>query len=307
MRRVKASHPFFAAPLLSLAISVLVLFIRLVDMDSESRAAVYGVMIILQLAVFCVPSVVFCGFRGRGYIGRLGLALPHRKTFPVIAFGTLFLILASCVLKFGIFHFAYDSSAYSLYGSSISVNTESFGEWLLMLLSLAILPAITEEFVFRGIIMHEYRMCGALLPMLISALFFAFIHFDLKQFPIYFVMGMILGWLAFLTKSLWAPVAAHLIYNLFAVFTEKYIWLFSSNPDSDILFWLILIVFLLVCAFFFLSFAEKLLRVYAEKGETAPKPVPKGKVTLMLWDVFTSVPFIGQTLLFLIFGIIMLF
>ena len=72
MRRVKASHPFFAAPLLSLAISVLVLFIRLVDMDSESRAAVYGVVIILQLAVFCVPSVVFCGFRGRGYIGRLG-------------------------------------------------------------------------------------------------------------------------------------------------------------------------------------------------------------------------------------------
>lgn len=307
MRRVKASHPFFAAPLLVMAISVLVLFIQLVNIESASEAAVYGVMMVLQLVIFGVPAAVFCGFRGQGYLGKLGFALPRKKSLSVIVFGTLFLILASCVLKFGLFHFAYDASAYSLYGSSFSVRTSSFGAWLLMVLSLAVLPALTEEFVFRGIIMREYRMGGSLFSMLMSALFFSFIHFDIKQFPIYFVLGLILAWLVFLTRSVWASVIAHLVYNLFAIFTEKYIWLFSSNPDSDILFWLILIACLLVCAFFFLSFAEKLLRVHAEKGEEAQKPVPKSKIMLMLFDVFTSIPFIGEVVLFLVFGIIALF
>lgn len=307
MRRVNASHPFFAAPLLVLIISVLLLFIQLVNFENAGEATVYGIMIAMQLVVFAVPAAVFCGFRGQGYIGKLGVLPPRKKSLPVIIFGTLFLILSSCVLKFGLFHFAYDASAYSLYGSSISVRTSSPGTWILMVLSLAVLPALTEELVFRGIVMREYRMGGSLFSMLMSALFFTFIHFDLKQFPIYFVLGLILAWLTFLTKSVWASVIAHLAYNLFAVFAEKYIWLFSSNPDSDILFWLILIAALLVCAFFFLSFSEKLFRSYAERGEEAQKPVAKSKIVLMLYDVFTSLPLIGEVLLFLVFGIIALF
>lgn len=306
MRRVNASHPFFAAPLLVMAISVFVLFIQLVNVENMGKTAVYAVMMALQIAVFGIPFAVFCAFRGSGYVFKLGFELPRKKSLPVIVFGTVFLVLSICVLKFGLFHFAYDASAYSLYGSSISIRPSSFGSGLIMVLSLAAVPAILEELVFRGIIMREYRMGGSLFSMLMSALLFAFVHFDILQFPIYFVSGLILAWLVFLTKSVWASVIAHFVYNVFALFWEKYVWLFSSNPDSDILFWLILIAVLLVCAFFFLSFAERLLRSHAERGEAAQRPVPRTHLALMLFDIFTSLPLLGETLLFFVFGIIAL-
>ena len=304
MRRVKASHPFFAAPFLVFVISVATLFLRLVSFKSTNENVVYAIMLALQIIIFGVPSVFFIVIRGKGYIGELRICMPRKKSLPIIISGSLLLILVSSVIKFGIFHFAYDYSAYSLYGSSISIDTGSVFSAVLMIFSLAVFPAITEEFVFRGIMMREYRMLGSLLPMVISSLLFAFIHFDLLQFPIYFVLGFILSWMVFLTRSVISAVVAHIVYNVFVIFGEKYIWLFSSNPDSDILFFLILVVLLLVCLFLFFTAGERILRYFADNGEAADTAPKDKKKKAMLFDAFLSLPMMGDFLLFLIVGII---
>lgn len=304
MRRVKASHPFFAAPFLVFVISVATLFLRLVSFKSTNENVVYAIMLALQIIIFGVPSVFFIVIRGKGYIGELRICAPRKKSFPIIISGSLLLILFSSVIKFGIFHFAYDYSAYSLYGSSISIDTGSVFSAVLMIFSLAVFPAVTEEFVFRGIMMREYRMLGSLLPMVISSLLFAFIHFDLLQFPIYFVLGFILSWMVFLTRSVISAVIAHIVYNVFVIFGEKYIWLFSSNPDSDILFFLILVVLLLVCLFLFFTAGERILRYFADNGEAADTAPKDKKKKAMLFDAFLSLPMMGDFLLFLIVGII---
>lgn len=304
MRRVKASHPFFAAPFLVFVISVATLFLRLVSFKSTNENVVYAIMLALQIIIFGVPSVFFIVIRGKGYIGELRICMPRKKSLPIIISGSLLLILVSSVIKFGIFHFAYDYSAYSLYGSSISIDTGSVFSAVLMIFSLAVFPAITEEFVFRGIMMREYRMLGSLFPMVISSLLFAFIHFDLLQFPIYFVLGFILSWMVFLTRSVISAVIAHIVYNVFVIFGEKYIWLFSSNPDSDILFFLILVVLLLVCLFLFFTAGERILRYFADNGEAADTSPKDAKKKAMLFDAFLSLPMMGDFLLFLIVGII---
>ncbi len=304
MRRVKASHPFFAAPFLVFVISVATLFLRLVSFKSTNENVVYAIMLALQIIIFGVPSVFFIVIRGKGYIGELRICAPRKKSLPIIISGSLLLILVSSVIKFGIFHFAYDYSAYSLYGSSISIDTGSVFSAVLMIFSLAVFPAITEEFVFRGIMMREYRMLGSLFPMVISSLLFAFIHFDLLQFPIYFVLGFILSWMVFLTRSVISAVIAHIVYNVFVIFGEKYIWLFSSNPDSDILFFLILVVLLLVCLFLFFTAGERILRYFADNGEAADTVPKDKKKKAMLFDAFLSLPMMGDFLLFLIVGII---
>lgn len=304
MRRVKASHPFFAAPFLVFVISVATLFLRLVSFKSTNENVVYAIMLALQIIIFGVPSVFFIVIRGKGYIGELRICMPRKKSLPIIISGSLLLILVSSVIKFGIFHFAYDYSAYSLYGSSISIDTGSVFSAVLMIFSLAVFPAITEEFVFRGIMMREYRMLGSLFPMVISSLLFAFIHFDLLQFPIYFVLGFILSWMVFLTRSVISAVIAHIVYNVFVIFGEKYIWLFSSNPDSDILFFLILVVLLLVCLFLFFTAGERILRYFADNGEAADTAPKDAKKKAMLFDAFLSLPMMGDFLLFLTVGII---
>ncbi|MBQ8448497.1 MAG: CPBP family intramembrane metalloprotease [Clostridia bacterium] len=306
MRRVNASHPFFAAPALVLVISVFMLFVRFANLDTDNEAVIYGVMLVLQLLVFAVPTGGFCYLRGKKYVPTLDIYAPRKHSMRVIILGALLIMLASGVLKFGLFHFAYDYSAYLLYGSSITLNTGSFGGTVLMVLSLAVLPAITEEFIFRGIVLSEYRAGGSVFSLVFSSLLFAFVHFDLPQFPIYFLLGMLLGWVAYITRSVWASAAVHLAYNLYVIFFEKYIWLFSSNPDSDILFWLILTAAMFVCAFFFLGAAERVMRYCAENGDSAPKPLKKKKLKAQIVEAIMEKPFLAEVALFVIVGLIVM-
>ena len=306
MRRANASHPFFAAPALVLVISVLMIFVQLANLDTDNEAVIYGVMLILQIVVFAVPTGAFCYMQGKKYAFTLDIYAPRKHSVRVIALGALLVILASGVLKFGLFHFAYDYSAYSLYGSSITLSTGSFGGTVLMVLSLAIFPAITEELVFRGIILKEYKICGTPVSLIFSALLFAFIHFDLRQLPIYFALGMLLGWIVFITRSVWAAVIVHAVYNLYVIFFEKYIWLFSSNPDSDILFWLILTAAMFVCAFFFLGASEKVMRYCAENGDSAPKPVRKQSRRALFIEAVSSKSFLAEAAVFIIVSLIVM-
>jgi membrane protease YdiL (CAAX protease family) len=184
MQKAENSHPFFAAPALVLAISVFMIFVQFANLDTDNEAVIYGVMLILQLVVFAVPTGFFCYLRGKSYIFTLDIYAPRKHSLRVILLGSLLVILASGVLKFGLFHFAYDYSAYSLYGSSITLSAGSFGGALLMIFSLAVLPALAEEFIFRGIVLKEYKPCGSFFSILISALLFTFVHFDLRlTFP----------------------------------------------------------------------------------------------------------------------------
>ena len=219
MRRVNTSHPFFAAPALVLLISVFMIFVQLANLDTDNEAVIYGVMLVLQVLVFAVPTGAFCFFmRGKRYISTLDIYAPRKHSLNVILLGASLVMLASGVLKFGLFHFAYDYSAYLLYGSSITLATGSFGGTVLMVLSLAVCPALMEEFIFRGIIMSEYKIGGSVFSMFFSSLLFAFIHFDLRQFPIYFALGVLLAWIAFITRSVWASAIVHVAYNLYVIF-----------------------------------------------------------------------------------------
>lgn len=306
MRRVNASHPFFDAPALVFVISVFMVFVQFANLDSDNESVIYGVMLILQAVVFAVPTGAFCYMRGKKYAFTLDIYAPRKHSLRVILLGALLVILASGVLKFGLFHFVHDYSAYLLYGSSITLATGSFGGTVLMVLSLAIVPALTEEIIFRGIILKEYRRCGTILSMFFSSLLFAFIHFDLRQFPIYFALGMLLAWIAFITNSVWAAVIVHAAYNLYVIFFEKYIWLFSSNPDSDILFWLILTAAMFVCAFFFLGASERVMRYCAENGDSAPAPVKKQSMKLFFVEAVTEKPFLAEVALFFIVSLIVM-
>ena len=306
MRRVNASHPFFAAPALVFVISVFMIFVQLANLDTDNEAVIYGVMLILQVVVFAVPTGAFWYVRGKRYAFTLDIYAPRKYSLRVILLGSLLIMLASGALKFGLFHFAYDYSAYLLYGSSITLAAGSFGGTVLMVLSLAIFPALTEEIIFRGIILNEYKPCGTLVSMALSSLLFAFIHFDLRQFPIYFALGMLLAWMAFITRSVWAAAIVHAAYNLYVIFFEKYIWLFSSNPDSDILFWLILTAAMFVCAFFFLGAAERVMLHCAENGDSAPKPVKKQNVKVYLIEAVMEKPFLAELALFLIVSLIVM-
>ncbi len=103
------------------------------------------------------------------------------------------------------------------------INPTSLPLYLLSVLLMAIIPAVCEELLFRGVILHGLRSrfsdAGAIL---LSALMFALMHGNLQQLVYPFILGTIMGWVVLRTGSLFASMIVHFVNNFFVV-TLSYI------------------------------------------------------------------------------------
>lgn len=91
------------------------------------------------------------------------------------------------------------------------------------LLLFALIPALSEECLFRGFLLQGLRggrreshygsRRGGVAAILFSALLFAAFHFLFYRFPITFLLGLLLGALALRSGSLWPGVLVHFMHN----------------------------------------------------------------------------------------------
>lgn len=86
-------------------------------------------------------------------------------------------------------------------------------ELAVVLLSSACIPALTEEFAFRGVILGLLKPYGNSIAVVISAVLFGLMHGNLIQMPFAFVGGLALGYATVRTGSMWPAVIAHFLNN----------------------------------------------------------------------------------------------
>jgi sodium transport system permease protein len=87
-------------------------------------------------------------------------------------------------------------------------------DFLVSLLVIAVLPAVCEEIVFRGVLLTSLAArIGPGLAVYLTAGVFGLIHFDPIRLLFTFVLGLVLGALRVRTGSLWPPVVVHLTLN----------------------------------------------------------------------------------------------
>lgn len=96
----------------------------------------------------------------------------------------------------------------------------------LLLLSIAVLPALFEEWLCRGILWTALRRVADVRgTILLTAALFAMLHglngAQMAELPTRFFLGLILGWLRARTDSLWPCVAAHLVNNAIVCFLPR--------------------------------------------------------------------------------------
>ena len=99
---------------------------------------------------------------------------------------------------------------YVSYGTSSEVSIWSF---LLSMLTVAIMPAIFEEFSHRGMLLSGFNKMGSVKAIVMSGLLFGLMHLNINQFFYAFVVGMLLATVALITRSIWPSVIIHFINN----------------------------------------------------------------------------------------------
>lgn len=87
--------------------------------------------------------------------------------------------------------------------------------FLFNMLLIAAVPALGEEWVFRGVVQQQLMrvLDGPWKAMLAAAFIFSFIHFQFEGFIPRLFLGALLGWLYWRTQNFWVPVAAHFANN----------------------------------------------------------------------------------------------
>jgi hypothetical protein len=98
------------------------------------------------------------------------------------------------------------------------LTADTIPEMLLVVLVVSIVPAISEEVMFRGYIQRSFEF--KLKPFwaaLITAVFFSLFHFNPYGILPLAALGLYFGFAAYMSESLLIPIFLHFLNNFFAV------------------------------------------------------------------------------------------
>lgn len=99
------------------------------------------------------------------------------------------------------------------------LTVATFGGFVVNVLVIALIPAIGEEFVFRGVFQKIFQNAtqNKHMAIVLAAILFSAIHGEFFSFIPRFALGLFFGYLMVWSNTIWLPVFAHFINNLIVV------------------------------------------------------------------------------------------
>ncbi len=182
-----------------------------------------------QLGMLVIPAFAFALIaQKKAYLNYLGL-----KTNPKIIPSALTIVLIFSMLPFivrlaewnealelpaalsGLETWMMEQEAKAAQIVEIFLNVRGIPALLANVLIIAVMPALGEELVFRGVLQNIFSRWtkNAHMGIIITAVIFSAIHMQFYGFLPRFLLGMIFGYLYLWSGSLWLPILAHFINN----------------------------------------------------------------------------------------------
>lgn len=247
----------------------------------DSGLAYSFMIILLLLATITVGSILSAVLdaKGTAYKCLSALIAPLSLTIIVIIFSIksktnilqisnvkkcnpLYFIVALCIaggmfLGLGFVNGSIVSFLKSLGlkipDSSIS-SVDSVLEYVLFSFFICVLPAITEEAFFRGLIFNGLKGLKTGLIIVYSSLLFALYHLSVAQLVYQFIYGCLLAFLTYKAKSSLPSMLAHFINNFVIV---NILFFNISEEILNSVFIILIGVALLIVAVLFLFFYKR--------------------------------------------------
>ena len=115
------------------------------------------------------------------------------------------------------------------------LQTDNIGGLLINIFMVALIPAIGEEFLFRGVIQRTLAewFRKEHLAIWVAALLFSLMHYQFLGFIPRVILGALFGYLFVWTGSIWMAVLAHFINNGVAVIYYYIFYRGSLDVEPD--------------------------------------------------------------------------
>ena len=114
------------------------------------------------------------------------------------------------------------------------IMVDSIGKLLLNILVMAVLPAVAEEYYFRGSLMNiiQRAVKNEHISIWLTAIIFSAIHVQFFGFFPRMILGVFFGYMLIWTKNIWIPVLAHFVNNA-AVTVFAYYYTIQGKTYAD--------------------------------------------------------------------------
>ncbi|WP_430813902.1 lysostaphin resistance A-like protein [Carboxylicivirga sp. RSCT41] len=120
--------------------------------------------------------------------------------------------------------------------TTLLIRNNSWTQILITVLMMSILPAIGEEWLFRGLIQRELDnwLKNKHIAIILTAIIFSAVHMQFLTFLPRFFLGIILGYLFVFSGNLWVAVIGHFTNNFMAIVAYWYMSAKEGESPLDI-------------------------------------------------------------------------
>lgn len=219
---------FFVANLIGMSGSLLFGASSLTDLQNENTIfSLKFLQALSSVGIFIVPPFLFAYLSGNSLsfksVSRQQLMLTAVIMFfamPLINVLSLWneqLHLPGFLESVEAWMRAAEAKAMAITEAFLAVNTPL--GLAVNILIIAIIPALGEELLFRGVVQKELsKWSGKVhLSIWITAFLFSAIHLQFLGFFPRFLIGGLLGYMFYWSGSIWLPILAHFVNNAVAV------------------------------------------------------------------------------------------
>lgn len=221
MKKIKEANIYF------LIILLLQLFLPVYMLFKVLNITDIRIMLTLNhIIVFIIPAIIYLLLTRQSPKKVLRLNKLYLKDILIII-GLAFVCQPIMTFFSLISQFFFENEIGNFVGEI--VNTPY---WILLLL-VAVLPAITEEITVRGVVLSGYDNKNTYVACIASGLIFGIMHLDPQQFLYATVLGFILALVVRITNSIFAASIMHFIINGTSITIQKVISLLPVELDTE--------------------------------------------------------------------------
>lgn len=236
----KSLSMFFIALLSSLVFSFMVMMMIVfleINPSSKIKTTDNLSLVIFQFATFIVPTIFIALFFQLDFWKLVSFKKSFDYKILSISLLSLFCLffLNSAFLQ--IQEFLIPNFLLNDYREALKFIEQFQREYLIVdnwylifipLLVIALIPAISEEFYFRGMLQNSLSAFGIPIRIIVPSIIFALFHFQFINFIPLFLIGVVFALITFYTGNTIYSIILHFINNAASIFiiniygTEEY-------------------------------------------------------------------------------------
>lgn len=178
------------------------------DMDAAMMQLVYD---LLYYGPFVVLPILLCIRRKPQILDALRPnPMPRFASISIISMALICVFLVNDITL--LWAIPFQKLGFNVNAATLPLPRDTAG-MMISVISIAVIPGICEEFLFRGMVLSSLEEQGTKRAVMVSALLFAMIHGSLIGAPGQFLLGMLLALLVIYTDSIYAGLTFHTVYN----------------------------------------------------------------------------------------------